>query len=80
MTKVTIDMVNDHIAKTEYFHIGKKTTICLLTLINGMEVVGFSHCQKVEDFNSEIGNKFAREHAIDKAFLIVIASTLSKNQ
>ena len=41
-------------------------TICVLTLRNGFTVTGESACASPENFNAEIGEKIARQNAIDK--------------
>ncbi len=52
---------------SEGFHIvGKKTTICLLTLANGFEIVGTSACVNPEDFNIDIGEYWAKKDAVNK--------------
>lgn len=53
----------EYIKKTEYFKIGEKTTICLLTLKNGFEIVGQSACVNFNDFDEEIGQIFALQDA-----------------
>lgn len=54
------------VVKEDYVKIGKKTTICLLTLQNGFEIMGTSAPVSAENFDFEIGKKYAREKAIDK--------------
>lgn len=68
MTKVTLEEVEAAIAKEEYIHIGRKTSIYLLTLKNGFEVVGISGCIDPKEYDSELGKKYAREKAIDKVW------------
>lgn len=50
----------------EFKKIGVKTTVCLLTLGNGFEIVGTSACVDPAAFNSDIGNHFALVDAIHK--------------
>lgn len=45
---------------------GKKTTVCLLTLDNGYEVVGTSAVVDPSNFDYEIGKKYALEDAYRK--------------
>lgn len=45
-----------------------RTTICQLTLKNGFTVDGHSACVSIENFNPEIGNKYAREEAVKKVW------------
>lgn len=42
----------------------KRTTICQLTLENGFTVEGKSACVSIENYNQELGEKFAYEDAI----------------
>lgn len=41
-------------------------TICVLVLANGFTVTGESACASPENFNTEIGQKIARDNAIQK--------------
>lgn len=41
-------------------------TFCVLTLRNGFTVTGESACASPENFDAEIGQKVARENAINK--------------
>lgn len=54
------------IIKTDYIKIGEKTTICLLTLDNGFEVVGSSACVDPIMYDYTIGCKIAMDVAYDK--------------
>jgi hypothetical protein len=64
--KVTLEEIEGLISTREFFTLGKKTTVCLLTLNNGFEVIGTAACVKAEDYNQEIGAKFAYQRAVDK--------------
>lgn len=54
------------IIKEEYKKMGRKTTVCLLTVENGFEVVGTSACVDAEEFNYDLGKKYAKEMACRK--------------
>lgn len=41
-------------------------TFCVLVLRNGYTVVGKSACASPENFNAEIGQKIARQNAVDE--------------
>lgn len=43
-----------------------RTTVCQLTLRNGFTVEGLSACVSAENFDAEIGNKIARENAVNQ--------------
>lgn len=66
--KLTEEDIKHVIVRKEYTRIGEKTTICLLTLENGFEVIGTSACVNPEDFDYETGKKFALERAMDKVW------------
>jgi len=40
--------------------------VCVLTLKNGFTVTGESACASPENYNQEIGEKIAKENAVDK--------------
>ena len=69
MTKptVTMDLIKSKIVK-EQFHVfdGTQLTVCVLTLENGFNVTGESACVSPENFNKEIGEKIAKDNAINK--------------
>ena len=46
-------------------------TICVLVLRNGFTVTGESACVSPENFDAELGRKIAREHAIDKVWMLL---------
>ena len=64
--KLTEQQIIAQIAKVEYSKLWEKTAVCLLTLRNGFEIVATSACIKAEDYDQEVGNKFAYEKAVDK--------------
>lgn len=45
-------------------------TLCVLVLKNGFTVTGESACASPENFDAEMGRKVAREHAIDKVWML----------
>lgn len=64
--RVTPLDVESSIANEEYVRLGTKMTACVLTLKNGHEVVGISGVVDPKSYNTALGNKFAREKAIDQ--------------
>lgn len=52
--------------KELFIQLGEKTTICLLTLPNGYEVVGSSACVNPEDYSWELGCEYAKQDAYNK--------------
>lgn len=43
-------------------------TICVLKMQNGFQIVGYSAAASPENFNAELGRRFARDHAINQAW------------
>lgn len=54
------------IEKHEFLKVGKKTTICLMTLKNGFEILTSSSCVNPDDYDQEIGQKISYRKALDK--------------
>lgn len=65
MNTVTRESIEALIAKEDYWNNGK-TTVCILTLTNGFEVIGTSAPVDKSNFDLEVGSKYAKEKAIDK--------------
>jgi hypothetical protein len=65
--RVTVERLEEVIDKEQY-HVFPDTTLtaCLLTLKNGFTVLGESACASPENFNEELGRKYARENAKQK--------------
>lgn len=68
--RVTLERIEQVIAKEEYFRLTGTLTVCVLTLANGFTVTGESACASPENFNEEIGNKIARENAKQKIWAL----------
>lgn len=60
---VTPEHIENIIVNCEYKKISKRTTICLLTLVNGFEVVGESSCVSEEKYNKKMGEEVSRKNA-----------------
>lgn len=55
--------------KTQEFSTqGKKTTVCLTTLVNGFEIITSAACVQEGDYCEEIGQTLASKKAIDKVW------------
>lgn len=68
-TKVTAEEVAAAIKHETYTLLSdNRTTICQLTLANGFTVMGTSACVSVEEYNKELGEKYARQRAFDEAW------------
>jgi len=68
--KLTPEDIEKAIVKEEYIKVGTKTTIAVLTLKNGFEVIGKSGCVDPSNYDHEIGSKVAREKAVDQVWLL----------
>ena len=68
-TKVTREHLGKRIIAADYVVMPDgRTTICQLTMQNGFTVRGESSCVSVENFNKELGEKYAYEKAFDAAW------------
>lgn len=65
-TSVTEEKLESVISNEDYIKIGKKTTICCLTLKNGYEIIGVSACVDSNNFDLEKGKYWARKEAINQ--------------
>ncbi|WP_313250770.1 Gp49 family protein [Stenotrophomonas sp.] len=45
-----------------------RSTVCQLTLDNGFTVEGISAAVSIENFNAELGNKIARQNAVNQVW------------
>lgn len=79
MQKLTEEHLTSLIIDAQY-HVfpGTTLTVCCLTLRNGYNVVGESACVKPEDFDEEIGRKYAYEKAFNKIW--ELEGYVQKNQ
>lgn len=66
MKKLSEEDIEACIEKEEYIKVGRKTTLAVLTLKNGFEVIGSSACVDPDNYDGEIGATYARRRAIDK--------------
>lgn len=67
--KVTIEDVENAVKKDDYIVLpDERTTICMLTLDNGFTVRGESSCVCRENFDTALGQKYAREDAVKKVW------------
>ncbi len=68
--KLTIEDIESSIVAEESFKLGQKTTVVLLTLKNGFEVIGKSGCVDPANYDHEIGTEFARQRALDEVWML----------
>ena len=80
--RVTKDYIESLVVKEQY-HVfeGSTFTSCLLTLKNGFTVHGESACASPENFDAELGEKIARDNAVNKIWMLegyLLRENLSK--
>lgn len=64
--RVTLADLEGKIDREQYHVFDNVLTICVLTTKSGFTVTGESACASPENFNQELGAKFAREQAVRK--------------
>ena len=64
--KVTKESIEAKIANVGYVQLGQKTTLALVTMKNGYEIIGASACVDPANFDAKIGQELALENAINK--------------
>lgn len=77
---VTPEMVNNHIVKKEFLKAGTRTDICVITLSNGMEIVGSTNRQETTPNDDNVGKQWAEADAFDKAYGYVICLINAKGE
>lgn len=65
---LTLEDVESTIVAQESVKVGSQTTVVVLTLKNGFEVVGTSACVDPARYDHEVGTKYARERALAKVW------------
>lgn len=66
INRVTEEDIKAAIVSAQYHVVGEKTTICLLQLKNGFEVVGSSSCVDPENFDQLKGQELAYRDAFER--------------
>lgn len=69
-TKITPQIIEDAIERCDFIRHEPvpELTICVLKLRNGFAVVGKSGCVDPANYDREIGERVAREDAVDKVW------------
>lgn len=70
-TRVTEDMVNGFILNATASKVGLKTTVVVLSLANGFEVVGHSSCVDPANYDHDLGTKLAMQRAKDHVWMLL---------
>lgn len=63
MEKLTTDYLASQIAEATYLNPLGTLTLCVLTMKNGLHIVGKSACLNPADFNAEMGRSVAYQDA-----------------
>lgn len=69
-THVSPDDLVALLESEEFIKVGKKMTVCLLTLKNGHEIIGTAGCVDPANFDLEVGSRIARDDAIDQLWAL----------
>ena len=67
--KLTKEFLESEIGNVEYVRIGEKTTHCTITTKSGFTFTGESACVDPNNFDRELGEKFAYEQALEKMWM-----------
>ena len=62
--------IENTVAKEEFHKLTDVLTVCVLTLRNGFTVTGESACASPANYDKEIGEKVAKENAMEKIWLL----------
>lgn len=66
-TRFTKEDLESRIKSVQYQTlIDTTTTICQITMVNGYQRIGYSHCSVLNNFDEESSKKSAYEHAFEK--------------
>lgn len=63
--------VERYVDNVKFFKISPKKTVCLITMKNGFDVIGYSGCINPMHYRKDIGSKYALHTAVDKASEII---------
>jgi hypothetical protein len=66
MRELDIDVIEGKINEVECGKVGKKTTVCVITLDSGFEIIGTSSCLDADKYNQEVGDDLAYNDAMNK--------------
>lgn len=66
LTEYQENLEKNWVAVVDYKKMGAKTTVALVTLKNGFEIVGTSACVNPANFNKEMGQHYALVDALKK--------------
>lgn len=68
-TRVTLNDIQDKVDRTVYHVLpDTTTTVCQLFMENGYVILGTSACVDPAEYNQALGEKYAYEDAVNKAW------------
>lgn len=62
--RLTPEYLESRVASEAFERVTDTTTVCLLTTVNGFEIIGKSSCADPANYNQEIGEKVAHDDAL----------------
>lgn len=65
--KVTLEQIEARVVGEEFI-VRDTLTLCILTLVNGAQIIGQSACVSPENFDAERGRQIARDNAVDQVW------------
>ena len=68
--RLTPQLIQDTIQKCDFHKLTDVLTVCVLTLQNGFTVTGESACASPENYDKVIGEKIAKENAVEKIWML----------
>lgn len=68
--KLSPEDIEKAIVSEDYYKLGVKTTVCLLTLRNGFEIIGTSSCVDPDNYDHDIGRGLAKQKAMDEVWYL----------
>lgn len=68
--RLTPDLIEEAIKEVKFHKLTEVLTVCVLTLKNGFTVTGESACASSENYDKEIGEKIAKENAVEKIWVL----------
>jgi hypothetical protein len=66
MEPITVEYLGSQIAETTYLNPKGTLTLCILTMKNGLNVVGESACLDPARFDAEVGKRIAYQNAFGR--------------
>ena len=68
--RLTPRLIEETIKDAQFHKLTEVLTVCVLTLQNGFTVTGESACVSPANYNAEIGEKIAKDNAMEKIWAL----------